>query len=395
MRKQTVRRTESGWQEFAQQQQQENGVQAGQRPRVGQRADNGAPRYTNADMVVLGNSFDTNSIIEAIQRWIPPAHWFMDQFFPFDRISDSDLITLDYYKQGRLVGGHIHPAKRGLARPRKPYFTSTYSPPPIKLVRDLDAQSLAKRRIGRNAFEGSPDDGAILAEDTTELLNEIINAHELMCAQLMMTGQLIIEDWDDRTVIDTITLPGVPNSVVVADADKWDRPNSPSPFLLIKALQRMISGSMGDSADIICMGSAAADAFEEHPEVKAAYNLLFFRQGMLRATETENTAVYSLGDYRGVPIYVNEQSYLDRDGNTKPFFPPDTLLVASRKQFGLMAFAACYQTEPETNSVEAIAAKYAPQYWLDHGADCRRFRLQSRGLPCLHDAESFVVAKVV
>jgi Phage major capsid protein E len=296
---------------------------------------------------MLGSAYDTNTIIEAIQRWVPPAHWLMDNLFPFDRVSDSDLVTLEYYKQGRLLSGFVKPEKRGIARPRKPYQSNTYSPPTVRLTRDLDSAHLAKKRIGRSAFEGGNTDGDILAEDTMELINEIINLHEWLCSQLLFTGSMVIEDYDDRVVLDTITLPGVPQRVTVPPADFWSAAGSASPFRLIKSIQRMITGSMGTSANIICMGSAAADAFEEHPDVKSAYNLLWFRQGMLQPTaQGQEPAVYSLGDFRGIPIYVNEQTYIDRDGNVVPYFPPDTLLVGSTVQMGLMAFAACYQTEP-------------------------------------------------
>src|SRR5271165_6873845 len=149
------------WRPFRQQQQQV-GEQAGTRPRPGQQVDINAPRVTNAEMIMLGSNFDTNSIIEAIQRWIPPSHWLLDTFFPYDRISDSDLVQLEYYKQGRMIGGFVKPEKRGIARPRKPFQATVYSPPTVKLTRDLNASALAKRRIGRNQYQGSDIDGEIL-----------------------------------------------------------------------------------------------------------------------------------------------------------------------------------------------------------------------------------------
>jgi hypothetical protein len=140
--------------------------------------------WSSCMRIPLGSNFDTNSIIDAIQRWIPPAHWLMDTFFPYDRISDSDNVQLEYYKHGRMIGGFVKPEKRGIARPRKPYISTVYSPPTVKLIRDLDAMALAKRRIGRSQYDGGSTDGEILSEDTMELINEIINLHEWMCSQL-------------------------------------------------------------------------------------------------------------------------------------------------------------------------------------------------------------------
>jgi len=386
------------WKRFEeQQQQQEAGIQGGRRPVIGggQQVIDPGQRVTNAEMIMLGSNFDTNSIIDAIQLWVPPAHWLMDTFFPYDRVSDSDLVQLEYYRLGRMIGGFVKPEKRGIARPRKPFQSTVYSPPTVKLTRDLDAASLAKRRIGRTQYEGNNSDGEILAEDTMELINEIINLHEWMCSSLLFTGQLLIEDYDDRVLIDTITFPGVPQRINVLPADYWDQPNV-NPFRLVKAMQRLVTAAMGDAANIICMGSDLADAFEENPEVKDQFNKLWIRQGILNPHALEDEpAVYLLGDYRGVPVYVNETSYTDRDGVTQPYFPPDTLLVGSTKQAGLMAFAACYQTEPGSNTAEAVPGKYVPQYWVDHAQDTRRFRMSSRGLPCLHDAQSYVIARAI
>jgi hypothetical protein len=187
----------------------------------------------------------------------------------------------------------------------------------------------------------------------------------------------------------------VPQTVNVLPADYWDQTGA-NPFKLITAMQRLVTANMGDKASIICMGSDLADAFEENPVVMDQFKKLWIRQGILAPQALEDEpSIYLLGDYRGTPVYVNETTYTDRDGNTQPYFPPDTILVGSTKQSGLMAFAANYQSEPGTNSVEAVPGKYVPQYWMDHAQDTRRYRISSRGLPCLHDAQSYCIAKAI
>jgi hypothetical protein len=293
--------------------------------------------------------------------------------------------------------GHIHPLKRGLARPRTPYHSSVYSPPVVKLTRDLPASDLAKRRIGRSPYQDNAGaDTQIHIQDTEELTGEIRNLHELLAAQVLFTGEIIVTDYDDLVELDRIIFPGAFQEVVVAAADQWDQPNV-NPFLLIKSLQRMVISKMGAQANLICCGRDAADALEANEYVRQqGLNRLWVRDARIEPFLAEiESSIYTIGHYREVPILCNESTYLDRNGVEQLFFPADTLLVASTEQFGTSNYAAVYQVMDSSNTVEAVAGRLVPQLWMDPGEDTRRFRMSSRFLPCPRDVESWVIAKVI
>jgi len=278
--------------------------------------------------VVIGPGFTTNDIIEGLRVYLPPASWLVDTFFPVERLSDSNLVTLEYYKSGKTMAGFIHPQKRAINRPRKPYYSKTYEPPTVKLSRDLDAYTLAIRRIGRSSDMGtSMADAEILQEDTEELISEIRNLHEKMAADVLLRGELIIEDFDDQVELDRILFPGAPQTIQVPPEFHWTQDNV-NPFDLIKSMQRLVTSKMGTSANLIIVGKDVADSLENNPIAQERYNRLWWRQGRIDPKAMESDpAVYEIGDYRGVPLYCYEMSYLDRNEAEQFYFDPDVLLV--------------------------------------------------------------------
>jgi hypothetical protein len=182
------------------------GTQGGRRPAVGGAALGDPGTYVgNTGLALAGDAFTTIDLIDAMARYIPPPRWLGDTVFPVDNISGKDLTQLDYYNSDESMPGHIHPLKRGIGRPRRPYFSSAYSPPVAKLTRDLPASDLAKRRIGRTPYENNVGaDPLIMVEDIEELTGELRNLDELLASQVLLSGEIIVTDFDDGVELDRI-----------------------------------------------------------------------------------------------------------------------------------------------------------------------------------------------
>lgn len=76
------------------------------------------------------------------------------------------------------------------------------------------------------------------------------------------------------------------------------------------------------------MGRSAADAFESHAGVQAAYDKLRIAFGEL-APATVGWGIQSLGTYWGIPLYVYEAEYLNSAGAMTPYVPADNVLTAA------------------------------------------------------------------
>ena len=123
----------------------------------------------------------------------------------------------------------------------------------------------------------------------------------------------------------------------------------------------------------------AADAFESHAGVMAAYNKLRISPGQL-APASAGWGIQSLGTYRGIPLYVYEAEYRDSAGSMQPFVPLDNVLVAASSLGGRWPMPG-WPSGRGRKHTQGLRGRRVPVVALEALEDFRKFRLSSRPVP--------------
>ncbi len=183
--------------------------------------------------------------------------------------------------------------------------------------------------------------------DFTELDLLISRREEWMASECLFSGSVKCLDGDTQEIVAELAY-GTPSKTVPAKA--WSDPAS-DPLADLRGAMRLVSAQCGASADLVVMGSAAADAFESNPNVLNAYDKQRIAPPGQLVAENVSWGVQSLGTYRGLPLYVYEAEYLDHAGALKPFVPADTVLVAAGALAGCFAYAGIPQVNEEETAI--------------------------------------------
>ena len=144
-----------------------------------------------------------------------------------------------------------------------------------------------------------------------------------------------------------------------------------------KAAQRLVSGACGFSADFVCMGKDAGDAFEANAKVLESYNKVHIQPGVLTA-EFAQYGVVLLGTWRGIPLYVSEEQYEDRRRHDEIFRPAEGSAVAASGVQSTMAYGGRRASlEDGKRHAGLRRPARAAVYWDPSGEDYRRLRLSA------------------
>ena len=274
--------------------------------------------------------------------------------------------------------------------PREATQTSFFSPPHIKPIRSLTADDLHYKSAAAAANASGNRDAELLLQDFQELDQMIGRTEEKMAADCLFVGTIVCRDGDTSEIVAELTY-GAPSKT--SPAKLWSDPTS-DPLADLRAALRLVSSACGASADIVVMGRAAADAFESNTNVLAANDKLRISPGTL-SPENVSWGVQSLGNYRGIPLFVNETEYKDTDGSMKPFVPSDLVLIAASSLAGSMVYAGVAQVDAAESTLNVYAGRRVPVVTHEALEDYRKFRLSSRPIPVPQNLKAWSLLDVI
>jgi hypothetical protein len=148
------------------------------------------------------------------------------------------------------------------------------------------------------------------------------------------------------------------------------------------------------AADTIILGQQASDLFEAHPKVLNAFDKKFVEPGVI-SPKLLQWGVTILGQWRGIPLYADEQTYENAAGVNVPYVDTKSVLVAASGSQNTMAYAGVPQTNNEASALEVYEGRRIPQVSFAPGEDYRRLRLSSRPVPIPGNTKSWTIIQVV
>jgi hypothetical protein len=319
------------------------------------------------------DAFSTYYMLAFINAYVGKSPTFLRNFFfPNVMEFDTEEIQFDKINNKRRIAPLVSPLIAGKIIKEESTTLSSIKPAYIKVKRAYSPNRPLKR------LAGEPLGGNLTPAQRQQKLTEqhlifdkdsIDLRIELMCAEILRTGKVILQGDDFPTrVVDYQR-----DSALTAVATTLWSQNTAKPLDDLEANAKNIRKKSGSSnVREVIFDDDAWQWFRKNDEVKAEINLYRGNSTMVNDAAFIDGATY-MGNIRGFNIYV----YSGISENEQPILPSGSVIQASKDDLmGVQAFGAI---QDEEFAYGALA--YAPKTWVEKDPAVRLMLTQSAPIP--------------
>lgn len=141
---------------------------------------------------------ETYKLVKTVKKMYPVVQFLKDRYFPDGSVYYSEKALIEFKKKGRKIAPFVVPLVNGIVMEKDGYRTDIVDAPYIAPKRVITAKELEQK-----AFGESPESGRSPEQRENELESEfiddnrisILRRHEKMCADILLTGQVIMKHY--------------------------------------------------------------------------------------------------------------------------------------------------------------------------------------------------------
>lgn len=141
---------------------------------------------------------ETYKLVKTVKKMYPVVQFLKDRYFPDGPVYYSEKALIEFKKKGRKIAPFVVPLVNGIIMEKDGYRTDVVDAPYIAPKRVITAKELEQK-----AFGESPESGRSPEQRENELESEfiddnrisILRRHEKMCADILLTGQVIMKHY--------------------------------------------------------------------------------------------------------------------------------------------------------------------------------------------------------
>ena len=312
---------------------------------------------------------DTLSLMGVMERIKPPASFLLDTFFPqMPATAPTNKIMVEYRKGKRQLAPFVVKGGKGVNMARETSNMKFYVPPMVGPRRVITPEDLEHRMFGETVFSTkTPAQRAaeIQAKDLVELRDMIINRKNKMAADILTTGQCVIEGYADdgkATVIDTISFPDWDQKLTPTTT--WDKPNADI-YHDIKGMSELIQENTGEIPTLMLCGKNIED-YLIHNSTLEKWLSIPNRENLAMlsfAPRFESRQIRRIGYLQALnlELYSYAETYTDDDGEVKPFLDPDYVIIANPGR-GRQLHGAVTLLNDSLTGFNYYSGQYVPYY---------------------------------
>lgn len=345
--------------------------------------------------------FEPRTMLEMVNSEFRARSFLRDRYFSNKKTFNTPTVDIDIKGPGkRKLAPFVNPRIGGTLDLRNGYKTSTYKPAFIAPYRVCTAEDAMQRLPGEQLYSGrSPNDraAAILAEDLNEMDKEITRTEEVMCAQALTTGKILIKGegvddqldfWGDLSAADK------PSSTV---STLWTASGA-DPLRDLRAVCRTISQKSGLTPVEVIAGATAVDCLiDKLKGDTTAFNSRRIDLGQINPRELEDGVSY-IGALRlpNLDVFTYDETYYDEASQSnKPMIPNDSVLIACRGVKTTRAYGLVDIINVADNSHSFVEGDRVPNSWLQQSNPAGRIvQLKSAPLMIVNEPLGFYILKV-
>lgn len=141
---------------------------------------------------------ETYKLVKTVKKMYPVVQFLKDRYFPDGPVYYSEKALIEFKKKGRKIAPFVIPLVNGIVMEKDGYRMDIVDAPYIAPKRVITAKELEQK-----AFGESPESGRSPEQRENELESEfiddnrisILRRHEKMCADILLTGQVIMKHY--------------------------------------------------------------------------------------------------------------------------------------------------------------------------------------------------------
>lgn len=141
---------------------------------------------------------ETYKLVKTVKKMYPVVQFLKDRYFPDGPVYYSEKALIEFKKKGRKIAPFVIPLVNGIVMEKDGYRTDIVDALYIAPKRVITAKELEQK-----AFGESPESGRSPEQRENELESEfiddnrisILRRHEKMCADILLTGQVIMKHY--------------------------------------------------------------------------------------------------------------------------------------------------------------------------------------------------------
>lgn len=343
---------------------------------------------------------DTFELIGISENIKTPATFLTDVWFPNKLpVSLTKYIAVEYRKENRVLAPYIVKGSRGVNINREGSKVAVYSPPLIAPRRTIGLNDIEMRQFGETpAFSTmTPADRAAQqqAADLVTLKRIVQNRKNEMASKILQYGKLTVKDFSDsgeRVVEDEIKFEWDGRTKPLIS---WDNANA-TIYADIKAASDKIQEECGVIPTMMICGRNVEKYLLKNTEL---LNWLMI-QNRTNLAMASFAPRYDFPQARyigtinalGLEVYSYYETYIDDDGETKPFIDDDTVIIGvpgrGRQLYGVVTYL------DNGGDWLTAAAEEVPVYNFNTTAQVSSLTLYSRCLLVPEETSDWVTIKV-
>lgn len=345
------------------------------------------------------NLKDTVALMQATERFTAPAATLLDAFFPvIPETATTSTIEVQYRKGNRHLAPYVVRGAKSVNVAREGFKSDFYKPPMMAPSRVIDPEALDERGFGESFFStktGAQRATEMQARDLAELQAMIINRKNKMAADILTTGKCDIKGYADdgkEVLIDTVDYHWDQKLV---PSVLWDQANA-TIYEDIRNMSLKIQENAGMVPTVMLVGKNVAaymlnnDQIMKYLSVPNAQNLSMFnlepqivspqvmRVGMIASLNLE--------------VFSYMESYLDDDGNVKPFLGENDVIIGVPGR-GRQLHGAVTLLNDAQSGYNTFAAPYVPYYSGDKSNQELKLTMYSRCILAPETVDDFACIK--
>jgi hypothetical protein len=326
----------------------------------------------------MADLYTTDTMMAVVRNLFPAPQFLLDRYFPTVQTEESEEIHFDTFDDFRRVAPFVHPLVEGQIVESPGYQTTTFKPPYVKDKRVFDGQKPFRRSAGEvigGSMSAAAREQANMAADLQDQLNMLTRREEVMAAELLQTGKLVIEgEKYTRQQLDFKR----DASLKINAAKLWSDPTS-LPLNDLAAVNAVMLPLVGSIATDVIMSPVAWGHFSNNAQVTG--RILNWRsvnqEPTLQLRGIDSEGAIPMGTIDNYNIFVYAGWYIDpMTGTTKKIWADDLVLVVSRYIGGVRCYGAIKDTQAGFRAV-----RYYSKSWIEEDPPLRFIMMQSAPLP--------------
>lgn len=347
---------------------------------------------------------ETYKLIHTIKKMYPVVQFFKDRYFPDGKTYYSEKALIETKRGGRKVAPFVIPVVGGIVQDAEGYRAYEVKAPYIAPKMPITAEELELKAFGESPDSGrtpAQRENEIESEHMDDMRNAIYRRQELMCAEIITTGRLLmkhygsaedaVQDRNYKTQVLQFYEEGFQNKY--AFEKDWNLMNAAEKIQEFYKIALILKKRGIRATDIVMTGDVSMQLMTDK-DFLDFYNKIRVETGTIDQMQLPN-GVTCNGDINvnGVifKMFTYDEVYEDLDGTIKEFLPKGTIAFL-HPGMGTTVYAQV--SFVKGTSFVSYAERIVPRVVASEGDNIVEVQMFSRPVPYPLDWEGWMVSNI-